>query len=135
MCPVTISVDVLPVVVNADCHPVLQLSTIQSSKWLNYTILTYPPDIFNNDRLSLIDYIFAIIFSDGNWSETQSCAGVKTLDWWTVLSETQVKEDGLWCQVLPEDNMGMGDNIGDWYYPSGDTPEWWLFSGPNQWSQ
>ena len=44
-------------------------------------------------------------------------------DWWTVFSATQVLRDGLWCQVLPGDNMGMGDNIGDWYYPPGGTPD------------
>ena len=49
--------------------------------------------------------------------------GVQSTDWWTVFSETQVREHGLWCQVLPADNMGMGDNIGDWYYPPGDTPD------------
>ena len=49
--------------------------------------------------------------------------GGNSTDWWTVFSESQVREHGLWCQVLPEDNMGMGDNIGDWYYPPGDTPD------------
>ena len=49
--------------------------------------------------------------------------GGQGTDWFTVFSETQVREHGLWCQVLPEDNMGMGDNIGDWYYPPGDTPD------------
>ena len=49
--------------------------------------------------------------------------GSQSTDWWAVFSETQVREHGLWCQVLPEDNMGMGDNIGDWYYPPGDTPD------------
>ena len=42
-------------------------------------------------------------------------------NWWAVFSETQVRQYGLWCQVQSQDNMGMGDNIGDWYYPSGDT--------------
>ena len=49
--------------------------------------------------------------------------GNQSTDWWAVFSETQVREHGLWCQVLPADNMGMGDNIGDWYYPPGDTPD------------
>ena len=40
-----------------------------------------------------------------------------------MFSETQVREHGLWCQVVPADNMGMGANIGDWYYPPGDTPD------------
>ena len=49
--------------------------------------------------------------------------GGEGTDWWTVFSATQVREYGLWCQVLPADNMGMEDNIGDWYYPPGDTPD------------
>ena len=40
-----------------------------------------------------------------------------------MFSATQAQTYGLWCQVLPADNMGMGDNIGDWYYPPGDTPD------------
>ena len=42
-----------------------------------------------------------------------------------MFSAKQVKEHGLWCQVILEDNMGMGDNIGDWYYPrsNGNTPD------------
>ena len=40
-----------------------------------------------------------------------------------MFSETQIREHGLWCQVLPEDSIGIGDNIGNWYYPPGDTPD------------
>ena len=51
--------------------------------------------------------------------------GGQGTDWWTMFSAKQVKKHGLWCQVIPEDNMGMGDNIGEWYYPrsNGDTPD------------
>ena len=42
-------------------------------------------------------------------------------NWWSVFSETQVRQFGLWCQVQSQDDMGMGDNVGDWYYPSGDS--------------
>ena len=38
---------------------------------------------------------------------------------WTVYSETQVKQFGLWCQVR---SSALGstpaNNIGDWYYPT-----------------
>ena len=40
-----------------------------------------------------------------------------------MFSETQIREHGLWCQVLPEDSIGIGDIIGNWYYPPGDTPD------------
>ena len=39
-------------------------------------------------------------------------------DSWAVFSATQVQQHGLWCQVKPEDNNGLTNNIGDWYYPT-----------------
>ena len=58
-----------------------------------------------------------------SWIDLRPKIGNQGTDWWTVFSATQVQTYGLWCQVLPADNMGMGDNIGDWYYPSEDTPD------------
>ena len=49
--------------------------------------------------------------------------GDRGTDWWAVFSASQVRQYGLWCQVLPADNNGMGDNVGDWYYPPGDIPD------------
>ena len=40
-------------------------------------------------------------------------------DPWTVFSETQVMQHGLWCQVKESQTMNIADNnIGDWYYPT-----------------
>ena len=44
-------------------------------------------------------------------------------DWWSIYSETQVREHGLWCQVLSSQNPEMIADIGEWYYPPGDTPD------------
>ena len=48
--------------------------------------------------------------------------GGQGTDWWTVYSETQVSDHGLWCQVLPSQNPINVADVGDWYYPPGDTP-------------
>ena len=38
---------------------------------------------------------------------------------WTVFSESQVRQFGLWCQVRQVNTNNMSDsNIGDWYYPT-----------------
>ena len=38
---------------------------------------------------------------------------------WSVFSETQVRQHGLWCQVQESNTNNMTDNnIGDWYYPT-----------------
>ena len=40
-------------------------------------------------------------------------------DPWSVFSETQVKQHGLWCQVQESQTNNMTDNnIGEWYYPT-----------------
>ena len=40
-------------------------------------------------------------------------------DPWSVFSETQVRQHGLWCQVQEVNTNNMTDNnIGDWYYPT-----------------
>ena len=49
--------------------------------------------------------------------------GGQGTDWWAVFSETQVRDHGLWCQVLPTQNLANVADIGDWYYPPGDTPD------------
>ena len=35
-----------------------------------------------------------------------------------MLSVSQVKVNGLWCQVRNNHTAGMSSNIGDWYYPT-----------------
>ena len=42
-----------------------------------------------------------------------------------MFSESQVRDHGLWCQALREENnAGMGSDIGDWYYTApGATPD------------
>ena len=40
-------------------------------------------------------------------------------DPWSVFSEAQVWQHGLWCQVQEANTNNMADNnIGDWYYPT-----------------
>ena len=34
-----------------------------------------------------------------------------------------MQQHGLWCQIGPSHNAGMGNNIGDWYYPTGNGPD------------
>ena len=42
---------------------------------------------------------------------------------WSVFSATQIQQHGLWCQVNSANNGGMGSNIGDMFYPTGDGPD------------
>ena len=35
-----------------------------------------------------------------------------------MFSTTQVQQNGLWCQVNESNNAGLGNNIGDWFYPT-----------------
>ena len=35
-----------------------------------------------------------------------------------MFSVSQVKANGLWCQVRNNHTAGMSSNIGDWYYPT-----------------
>ena len=38
---------------------------------------------------------------------------------WTVYSESQVRQFGLWCQVRSSElGSSPANNIGDWYYPT-----------------
>ena len=41
----------------------------------------------------------------------------------TLFSATQVYQNGLWCQVNSASNAGMGSNIGDMFYPTGNGPD------------
>ena len=42
---------------------------------------------------------------------------------WALLSSGQVYQHGLWCQVNSTSNAGMGSNIGDMFYPTGNGPD------------
>ena len=42
---------------------------------------------------------------------------------WSLFSATQVRQNGLWCQVNSASNAGMGSNIGDMFYSTGDGPD------------
>ena len=42
---------------------------------------------------------------------------------WTVFSATQMQQHGLWCQVNTASNAGMGSNIGDMFYSTGNGPD------------
>ena len=45
--------------------------------------------------------------------------GPQGTDPWSVFSETQVRQHGLWCQVQEVNTNNMTDNnTGDWYYPT-----------------
>ena len=49
----------------------------------------------------------------------RTVVGGHGLDPWSVFSETQVRQHGLWCQVQESNTNNMADsNIGDWYYPT-----------------
>ena len=41
----------------------------------------------------------------------------------TLFRATQVRQHGLWCQVNSASNAGMGNNIGDMFYSTGDGPD------------
>ena len=42
---------------------------------------------------------------------------------WSLFGATQIQQHGLWCQVNSPSNAGMGSNIGDMFYPTGDGPD------------
>ena len=45
--------------------------------------------------------------------------GGQATDPWSVFSETQIRQHGLWCQVKESQTNNKADNnIGDWYYPT-----------------
>ena len=105
------------------CSSTQQCNSSPPSNLTVPAIVTSPAWILETSKCSLM-YIATICqVLHGYYIGLRPKIGGNSTDWWTVFSETQVREHGLWCQVLPEDNMGMGDNIGDWYYPPGDTPD------------
>ena len=44
--------------------------------------------------------------------------GSRGTDSWAMFSVSQVKANGLWCQVRDVHSANMSSNIGDWYYPT-----------------
>ena len=42
---------------------------------------------------------------------------------WTLWSETEMRQHGLWCQVNSASNAGMGSDIGNMFYPTGNGPD------------
>ena len=59
-------------------------------------------------------YIFLLLHQ----LDLRPMIGSNATDLWVMFSETQVREHGLWCQVGPDSAVGMGSDIGNWYYPS-----------------
>ena len=55
--------------------------------------------------------------------ELRSQVGGQFVPTWTLFSATQIQQHGLWCQVTSSSNAGMGSNIGDMFYPTGDGPD------------
>ena len=55
-------------------------------------------------------------------SELWSLVGGRFVSPWTLFSATQIQQHGLWCQVNNTSNAGMGSNIGDMYYSTGNGP-------------
>ena len=42
---------------------------------------------------------------------------------WTLYSSIDIYRHGLWCQVNNASNAGMGSDIGDMFYPTGNRPD------------
>ena len=55
-------------------------------------------------------------------SVLRSQVGGRYVSPWILFSATQIQQHGLWCQVNSASNAGMGSNIGDMFYPSGNGP-------------
>ena len=53
----------------------------------------------------------------------RSQVGGRSVTPFTLFSATQVRQHGLWCQVNNASNAGMGSNIGDMFYSTGDGPD------------
>ena len=56
-------------------------------------------------------------------SELWSLVGGRFVSPWTLFSATQIQQHGLWCQVNNASNAGMGSNIGDMFYSTGNGPD------------
>ena len=80
-----------------------------------------PPNTLISSRpANLLSSNVPIILLDGLPDTTfRSLIGGYSTDTWTVFSESQVRQFGLWCQVRQVNTNNMSDsNIGDWYYPT-----------------
>ena len=53
----------------------------------------------------------------------RSQVGGRFVSPWTLFSAQQIQQHGLWCQVNSASDAGMGSNIGDMFYPTGDGPD------------
>ena len=53
----------------------------------------------------------------------RSQVGGRFVSPWSLFSATQVLEHGLWCQVNNASNAGMGNDIGDMFYATGNGPD------------
>ena len=53
----------------------------------------------------------------------RSQVGGRFVSPWTLFSAQQIRENGLWCQVNSMNTAGMGSNIGDMFYPTGNGPD------------
>ena len=56
-------------------------------------------------------------------SDFRSQVGGRFVEPWTLFTRTQVFQNGLWCQVNSASNGGMGSNIGDMFYSTGNGPD------------
>ena len=56
-------------------------------------------------------------------SELWSLVGGHFVAPWSLFSATQIQQNGLWCQVNSASNAGMGSNIGDMFYSTGNGPD------------
>ena len=78
-----------------------------------------PPALMGGPPSTLGTGNVPLIGTTGPATFFRPAAGGHTTDPWTVFTETQVRQHGLWCQVKESQTMNMADtNIGDWYYPT-----------------
>ena len=76
------------------------------------TLMGGPPGTLGNGNVPNIA-------TSGSPTFFRVAVGGHTADPWSVFSETQVMQHGLWCQVQESNTNNMADNnIGDWYYPT-----------------
>ena len=103
------------------CFPPAGILTTGDGKLSNNvpTILTSVGSSLYKLEHAVLDYCHITFI----YSDLRPKFGGQGTDWWTVYSETQVRDHGLWCQVLPTQNLANVADIGDWYYPPGDTPD------------
>ena len=76
------------------------------------TLISGPPGALGNGNVPNIVTLGASTFF-------RVAVGGHGTDPWSVFSETQIRQHGLWCQVKESQTNNMTDNnIGDWYYPT-----------------